>query len=125
MVAPTLGCSILAAVTLYRLKTVLLVCHSHEPDVLFVESREVLRFFQMKGELLIHMSDDHLVARYVGTGSERYFEELWRRYSREIFLRCLRVVRNPSIAEELTSETFVKALRGVGAYEPGHFKGWL
>jgi len=79
----------------------------------------------MYSESLTELSDDHLVARYVGTGAERYFEELWRRYSREIFRRCLRVVRNPAVAEEVTAETFIKALRAVGGYQPGQFRGWL
>ena len=59
-------------------------------------------------------------------GSERAFQQLVRRYERPVFSVILRIVRDPSRAEELAQDTFVKAFRGLDTYRPERkFSTWL
>lgn len=46
------------------------------------------------------------------------FEEIYRKYFKDVYLFMLAMSRNPDIAEEITQETFFKALKGIH-----HFKG--
>jgi RNA polymerase sigma-70 factor (ECF subfamily) len=60
------------------------------------------------------------------SGSERAFQQLVRRYERPVFSVILRVVRDPSRAEELAQDAFVKAFRRLGTYRPEcRFSTWL
>src|SRR3989454_7473971 len=59
-------------------------------------------------------------------GSERAFQELVRRYERPVFSVMLRVIRDPSRAEELAQDTFVKAFLKLETYVPERkFSNWL
>ena len=59
-------------------------------------------------------------------GSERAFQELVRRYERPVFSVILRVIRDPSRAEELAQDTFVKAFLKLETYAPERkFSNWL
>ena len=59
-------------------------------------------------------------------GSEHAFRELVRRYERGVFGVIVRVVRDPSRAEELAQDTFVKAFRALHTYDPTRkFPSWL
>jgi RNA polymerase sigma-70 factor, ECF subfamily len=59
-------------------------------------------------------------------GSEQAFHQLVRRYERPVFSVILRIVRDPSRAEELAQDTFVKAFRGLHTYRPERkFSTWL
>jgi len=70
-------------------------------------------------------SDTDLVIAAVG-GSERAFQQLVRRYERAVFAVALRVVRDPSRAEELAQETFVKAFLRLDTYsQERKFANWL
>ena len=59
-------------------------------------------------------------------GSERAFRELVQRYERPVFSVILRVVCDPSRAEELAQDTFVKAFLKLDTYAPERkFSSWL
>ena len=59
-------------------------------------------------------------------GAEHAFRELVRRYERPVFGVIVRVVRNPSRAEELAQDTFVKAFRSLHTYDVNRkFAAWL
>src|ERR1041384_1181263 len=70
-------------------------------------------------------ADDDLVGGAL-SGSERAFQELVRRYERPVFSVILRVIRDPSRAEELAQDTFVKAFLRLETYQPERkFSTWL
>lgn len=70
-------------------------------------------------------TDSDLVRAALG-GSEQAFRELVRRYERPVFSVILRVIRDPSRAEELAQDTFVKAFLRLGTYAPERkFASWL
>ena len=59
-------------------------------------------------------------------GQERAYRELVRRYERPIFSLLYRMVRDRELAEDLSQETFVKALNAIESYRPEFkFSSWL
>ena len=59
-------------------------------------------------------------------GLERAFQELVRRYERPVFSVILRLVRDPSRAEELAQDAFVKAFLRLETYaKEKKFSNWL
>jgi RNA polymerase sigma-70 factor (ECF subfamily) len=70
-------------------------------------------------------TDPELVRAALG-GSEHAFRDLVQRYERAVFSVILRVVRDPSRAEELAQDAFVKAFRRLDSYAPDRkFASWL
>jgi RNA polymerase sigma factor (sigma-70 family) len=69
--------------------------------------------------------DEVLVRLFRTTGDVALFAELFRRHSKTVYYGCLRVVRNPSVAEDLTQDTFVKAFAHIDGYVEQCFAAWL
>lgn len=44
------------------------------------------------------------------------FDEIYREYFRDVFLYLMSLSRDEDIAEELTQETFVKAMSAIGKF---------
>ncbi|MEP7366380.1 MAG: sigma-70 family RNA polymerase sigma factor [Acidobacteriota bacterium] len=93
--------------------------------VVFVESRRAAWFLPMDEQAIKSLHDDELVAQYLLTGATVCFEELWRRYARQVYRCSQGIVGDPAGAEDVTSETFLKAWRALDTYEPGQFRAWL
>jgi len=54
------------------------------------------------------------------------FEEIYKEYYRDVYLFLLAMSKNPDIAEELTQETFFKALKNLHKFKGGcSVKTWL
>lgn len=59
-------------------------------------------------------------------GREAAYRELIRRYERPVFSLVLRMVRDRQLAEDLSQETFIKALNAIGSYRPEYkFSSWI
>ena len=53
-------------------------------------------------------------------------EEIYQQYFKEIYLFLYRLNRDPHLAEDLTAETFLKALRSLDSFKDGSsIKTWL
>ena len=79
----------------------------------------------MPGPSLRKLSDQDVVAQALG-GSSPAYQELLRRFERPVMSLIVRMVRHPDVAEDLAQETFVKAFRHLGRYEPGRkFASWI
>jgi len=71
------------------------------------------------------MADAGLVAQ-VRQGNEAAFEVLLARYQRAVFQFAWRLLGNAADAEDVAQETFVRAYRHLGDYDPRHkFSTWL
>ena len=46
------------------------------------------------------------------------FEEVYSKYYQSIYRYILSLSKNPNIAEEITQETFYKALKNINKYNP-------
>ena len=59
-------------------------------------------------------------------GRETAYRELIRRYERPIFALLFRMVRDRELAEDLSQETFIKALNAIESYRPEFkFSSWI
>jgi RNA polymerase sigma-70 factor (ECF subfamily) len=74
---------------------------------------------------LATMSDQDVVLE-ARAGRQAAYRELVRRYERPIFSLIYRMVRNREQAEDLSQETFVKALNAIESYRPEYkFSSWI
>ena len=59
-------------------------------------------------------------------GNSAAFDFLYRLHSQRVYALCLRMVKNPAQAEDLTQETFLAVLRGIrGFHGQSAFTTWL
>jgi RNA polymerase sigma-70 factor (ECF subfamily) len=71
------------------------------------------------------VTDAELVERTLA-GSEDGFRTLVVRHQRGVYNLLARMLRNPSVAEELTQDTFLKAYSGLGSFDPIYkFSNWI
>jgi len=69
--------------------------------------------------------DDVLVER-CRTGQNGAFDELVARYQTRLFRFALRILQDPSEAEDAVQDTFIRAYRALPAYRPdGYFSSWI
>lgn len=74
---------------------------------------------------LAALSDQEVVA-LAREGREAAYRELIRRYERPVFSLVLRMVRDRQLAEDLSQETFIKALNAISTYRPEYkFSSWI
>ena len=69
---------------------------------------------------------DQEVVVLARAGRDAAYRELIRRYERPVFSLIYRMVRDRELAEDLTQETFVKALNAIESYRPEFkFSSWI
>ena len=74
---------------------------------------------------LATLTDQEVVA-LARDGREAAYRELIRRYERPVFSLVLRMVPDRQLAEDLSQETFIKALNAIGSYRPEYkFSSWI
>lgn len=74
---------------------------------------------------LASLSDQEVVLQ-AREGLEAAYRELIRRYERPIFSLIYRMVRDRALAEDLSQETFIKALNAIDSYRPEYkFSSWI
>ena len=74
---------------------------------------------------LASLTDQEIVVLAV-EGREAAYRELIRRYERPVFSLILRMVRDRQLAEDLSQETFIKALNAIATYRPEFkFSSWI
>jgi RNA polymerase sigma-70 factor, ECF subfamily len=73
----------------------------------------------------VRLSDQEVVLM-ARAGREAAYRELIRRYERPIFALLFRMVRDRELAEDLSQETFVKALNAIESYRHEFkFSSWI
>lgn len=66
------------------------------------------------------------LARRAAEGEDAAFEALYHRHFRRVYSLCLRMLGNPTEAEDLTQETFANLYRKVGSFRgDSQFTTWL
>jgi len=69
---------------------------------------------------------DPALALAARQGSDEAFRLLVERWQRPVYSLVVRLVRDPAAAEDLAQETFLKAHRSLGGYDPERkFGSWL
>ena len=71
-------------------------------------------------------TSDYDLAQASAHGDLQAFETLYERHHRRIYSLCLRMVANPTEAEDLTQEVFVQLFRKIGSFRgESAFTTWL
>ncbi|HMV47477.1 MAG TPA: RNA polymerase sigma factor [Blastocatellia bacterium] len=74
----------------------------------------------------VEEEDFELVRRFKHDGDLAAFETLFRRHQQYVAGLCLSLLRSHAEAEDAVQEVFIKAYRGLAAFEPKvTFRGWL
>lgn len=68
---------------------------------------------------------EELLRRFTDSGDKASFEELFRRYSRQIYRACFAFFRDSGAAEDATQETFLRAYQNNDQFRGGDYLGWL
>jgi RNA polymerase sigma-70 factor (ECF subfamily) len=69
---------------------------------------------------------ERALVRRAQDGDVTAFEQLYRDNERRVFALCLRLSSNPSLAEELTQDVFVRAWRKLSSFRgDSAFSSWL
>jgi RNA polymerase sigma-70 factor (ECF subfamily) len=72
------------------------------------------------------VDSDHELARASAAGDAAAFERLYQQYNRRVFSICLRMLGNPTEAEDLTQDVFVQLYRKIGSFRgESAFTTWL
>lgn len=80
----------------------------------------------MKNSKLKHLKDEELVALYVDTQRNIYFEELYDRYANKVYRKCYSFVYNQEKAQDFTHDIFLKLIVKIGTFkETSKFSTWL
>jgi len=69
---------------------------------------------------------DFELTQAASAGNMAAFEELYQRHHRRVYSICLRMLQNPSEAEDLTQDVFIQLYRKVGSFRgDSAFTTWL
>jgi RNA polymerase sigma factor (sigma-70 family) len=80
----------------------------------------------LKNSKLKHLKDEELVALYVDSQKNIYFEELYERYANKVYRKCYSFVYNQGKAEDFTHDIFLKLIVKIGTFkETSRFSTWL
>jgi RNA polymerase sigma-70 factor (ECF subfamily) len=80
----------------------------------------------LKNSKLNHLKDEELVALYVDTQRNLYFEEIYERYANKVYRKCYSFVYNQAKAEDFTHDIFLKLIVKIGTFkETSKFSTWL
>jgi RNA polymerase sigma-70 factor (ECF subfamily) len=70
--------------------------------------------------------NDKELAQRAGAGDGEAFEQLYRRHFRRVYALCLRMLGDPTLAEDLTQEVFVNLFNKIGSFRgESAFTTWL
>lgn len=70
-------------------------------------------------------SDDDAALVVAAQRDRAAFAPLYARYARLVYRYCYRRLGDHEAAEDATSQTFIKALDGLGRFGGGSFRAWL
>ena len=72
------------------------------------------------------VDDAELVAMYLDTRSERYFAELYRRYSSKVFGKCYSMLSDEAEAHDMVQDIFERVLNKLSSFRrDSSFSTWL
>lgn len=81
-------------------------------------------FFRKKKHIKA-LTDDELVQGYKDSGEAEYVGELFERYTHMVYLVCMKYLKDPMEAEDMSMVIFEKLMKDLPKYEVRNFKYWL
>ncbi|MEO6656224.1 MAG: sigma-70 family RNA polymerase sigma factor [Pyrinomonadaceae bacterium] len=74
----------------------------------------------------VSTAKDIELTRVAAHGDMAAFEEIYKRHHRRVYSICLRMLQNPSEAEDLTQDVFIQLYRKIGSFRgDSAFTTWL
>src|SRR4028119_1652018 len=87
---------------------------------------KIERETQETEEINYDASTDFTLAQRASNGDLTAFEEIYSRHHRRVYSVCLRMLQNPTEAEDLTQEVFIQLYRKIGSFRgDSAFTTWL
>ena len=72
------------------------------------------------------LTDNEVIAEYLQSGDNRFFEVLYNRYSRKVYGKCLFLLKEPDLAEDAVQEIFMKLLIKLAKFSgKSKFSTWM
>lgn len=69
--------------------------------------------------------EDERLMRLAQAGDLRAFNDLVQRHERAVFSVCLRLLRDPGLAEDAGQDTFIRAWNAIDSFRGGLVRPWL
>lgn len=80
----------------------------------------------MKGTLPEHVTNEQRAITLAQRGDHAAFEYIYKSYCRRVYSICLRMLRDPAEAEDLTQQTFLQLFRKIETFRrESSFSTWL
>jgi RNA polymerase sigma-70 factor, ECF subfamily len=81
---------------------------------------------KMKDSLTDQLTSEGQAIALAQGGDHAAFEYIYKAYRRRVYSVCLRMIRNPAEAEDLTQQTFLQLFRKIGTFRSeSNFSTWL
>lgn len=81
--------------------------------------------FFRKRQHIAELSDEALVDQYKSSGDQACVGVLYDRYAHMVFLVCMKYLKHPTEAEDVSMQVFEKLIGDLHRYELRSFKYWL
>lgn len=69
--------------------------------------------------------EDQRLVRMAQQGDMAAFNQIVERHQRAVYSTCLRMLRDPHLAEDATQDAFVRAWSGIASFRGGIVRPWL
>jgi len=80
----------------------------------------------MKDTLTDQVTSEGQAIALAQRGDHAAFEYIYKSYCKRVYSVCLRMIRNPAEAEDLTQQTFLQLFRKIGTFRSeSNFSTWL
>jgi len=80
----------------------------------------------MTGTLAVQVTSEGQAIALAQRGDHAAFEYIYKAYCKRVYSVCLRMIRNPAEAEDLTQQTFLQLFRKIATFRSeSNFSTWL
>lgn len=84
-----------------------------------------LSFRKKDKEEIKRLSDESLIAAFIKTGKDKYFSEIFSRYTHLVFGVCLKYLRNEEDAKDAVMQIFENLIVSLNDRKIKNFKSWI
>ena len=73
-----------------------------------------------------NLSDDDIIALILGTGKSEYFGILYDRYANKVYGKCLQMVKETNLAQDLAHDILIKVFTKLNTFKgKSSFSTWI
>ncbi len=80
----------------------------------------------LKEEMLEKLTDDDLIKVIIASGETEHFGILYNRYANKVFRKCLTMLKNDTVAQDLSHDILIKAFLSLANFKgKSKFSSWI